>query len=36
MSLVNTDCSEEGSVILEPPDPDIIEIDPTGRYHRVL
>ncbi|XP_058786552.1 probable serine/threonine-protein kinase WNK7 [Vicia villosa] len=34
MSSVNTDCSEEGSVIPEPPDPDIIEIDPTGRYHK--
>ncbi|CAK8567884.1 unnamed protein product [Lathyrus sativus] len=34
MSLADTDCSEEGSVILEPPDPDIIEIDPTCRYFR--
>ncbi|CAI8598831.1 unnamed protein product [Vicia faba] len=34
MSLADTDCSEEGSVILEPPDPDIIEIDPTARYFR--
>ena len=34
MSSANTDCSEEGSVIPEPPDPDIIEIDPTGRYNR--
>ncbi|KAL5079796.1 hypothetical protein RYX36_008217 [Vicia faba] len=33
MSLADTDCSEEGSMILEPPDPDIIKID-TSRYHR--
>ncbi|CAI8618701.1 unnamed protein product [Vicia faba] len=34
MSLADTDCSEEGPVILEPPDLDIIKIYPTCRYHR--
>ncbi|WJX34628.1 putative serine/threonine-protein kinase wnk7 [Trifolium repens] len=34
MSLADTESSEEGSGILEPPDPDVIEIDPTSRYLR--
>nr|XP_004492176.1 probable serine/threonine-protein kinase WNK6 [Cicer arietinum] len=34
MSLVDTECSEEGSCLLEPSDPDIIKTDPTSHYHR--
>ncbi|TKY73859.1 serine/threonine-protein kinase WNK6 [Spatholobus suberectus] len=34
MSLVETECSEEGAGPLEPPDPNVIEIDPTNRYIR--
>lgn len=34
MSLVGTESSEEGSGLLEPPDPDVVEIDPTSRYIR--
>jgi WNK lysine deficient protein kinase len=36
MSLADTESSEEGSGILEPPGPDVIEIDPTSRYLRVM
>ncbi|XP_027188774.1 probable serine/threonine-protein kinase WNK6 isoform X3 [Cicer arietinum] len=34
MSLVDTECSEEGSCLLEPSDPDIIKTDPTSHYNR--
>ncbi|KAL5053291.1 hypothetical protein RYX36_033973 [Vicia faba] len=32
MSLAGTESSEEGAVHPEPPDPDVLEIDPTCRY----
>ncbi|KAL2342942.1 hypothetical protein Fmac_004227 [Flemingia macrophylla] len=32
MSLAGTESSEEGAGHLEPPDPDVLEIDPTCRY----
>ncbi|XP_027341621.1 probable serine/threonine-protein kinase WNK6 [Abrus precatorius] len=32
MSLTGTESSEEGAGHLEPPDPDVLEIDPTCRY----
>nr|KYP67831.1 putative serine/threonine-protein kinase WNK6 [Cajanus cajan] len=32
MSLAGTEGSEEGAEHLEPPDPDVLEIDPTCRY----
>lgn len=35
MSLAGTESSEEGAGLLEPPDPNIVEIDPTNRYTRV-
>lgn len=35
MSLVETESSEEGPGLPEPPDPNIVEIDPTNRYIRV-
>ncbi|XP_047181694.1 probable serine/threonine-protein kinase WNK7 isoform X1 [Vigna umbellata] len=34
MSLAGTESSEEGAGLLEPPDPNIVEIDPTNRYTR--
>lgn len=36
MSLAEHECSEERSGLLEPPDSDIVEIDPTCRYLRVM
>ncbi|XP_022632404.1 probable serine/threonine-protein kinase WNK7 isoform X2 [Vigna radiata var. radiata] len=36
MSLAGTESSEEGAGLLEPPDPNIVEIDPTNRYTRQL
>jgi len=36
MSLADPECSEEGLGLLEPPDPDVVEIDPTCRYLRVM
>ncbi|KAE8727171.1 putative serine/threonine-protein kinase WNK6 [Hibiscus syriacus] len=32
--MVGTGCSEDGGAHAEPPDPDILEIDPTSRYIR--
>ncbi|KAH1126008.1 putative serine/threonine-protein kinase WNK6 [Glycine max] len=34
MSLMETESSEEGAGLLEPPDPNVLEIDPTNRYMR--
>lgn len=34
MSLADPEFFEEGSALLEPPDPDVVEIDPTCRYLR--
>ncbi|XP_061345458.1 probable serine/threonine-protein kinase WNK6 [Gastrolobium bilobum] len=34
MSLAGTESSEEGAGHMEPPDPDVLEIDPTGRYSK--
>lgn len=28
--------SEDGGTHSEPPDPDVLEVDPTGRYIRVM
>ena len=36
MSMVCTESSEEGAGHPEPPDPDVLEIDPSGRYIRVM
>ena len=36
MSLAGTESSEDGSGHAEPPDPDVLEIDPTCRYIRVI
>lgn len=30
------DCSEDASVLQEPPDPEVLEVDPTFRYIRVM
>ncbi|MCI50063.1 putative serine/threonine-protein kinase WNK6, partial [Trifolium medium] len=32
MSLMGTESSEEGAGHPEPPDPNVEEVDPTGRY----
>jgi len=32
---METESSEEGAGLLEPPDPNVLEIDPTNRYMRV-
>ena len=29
------DGSEDGAVLQEPPDPEVLEVDPTNRYIRV-
>ncbi|KAF1893887.1 hypothetical protein Lal_00002429 [Lupinus albus] len=34
MSLTGAESSEEGTGLPEPPDPDVVEIDPTSRYVR--
>lgn len=36
MSSVGMAVSEDAAVYAEPPDPDVLEIDPTCRYVRVL
>lgn len=36
MSLAGTESSEEGAGHSEPPDPDVLEIDPTCRYIKVM
>lgn len=36
MSLAGTESSEEGAGHPEPPDPDVLEIDPTCRYIKVM
>lgn len=36
MGLVGVESGEEGIGHSEPPDPDVLEIDPTSRYIRVI
>ena len=33
--MVGTESAEDGGAHAEPPDPDVLEIDPTSRYIRV-
>lgn len=35
-SFVNMESSEDGAAKMEPPDPDVLETDPTCRYIRVM
>lgn len=34
--MLGTESSEDGGAHAEPPDPDVLEIDPTSRYIRVI
>lgn len=36
MNSMGAESSEEGIGHSEPPDPDVLEIDPTSRYTRVI
>lgn len=33
--MLGSESGDDGATLAEPPDPDIVEIDPTGRYIRV-
>lgn len=35
LDMLSSESGDDGAALAEPPDPDIVEIDPTGRYIRV-
>lgn len=35
-SMVGAESGDEGAALAEPPDPDVVETDPTCRYIRVI